>query len=88
MRTVRSANIQNADIMEVKREELQDLDTIKIDKMQPVEKKLEEYISGREGNLSTHLNEGYVVRVHFSMEDYSATDALKHYLKQIAELKL
>lgn len=85
---MRSANIQNADIMEVKREELQDLDTIKIDKMQPVEKKLEEYISGREGNLSTHLNEGYVVRVHFSMEDYSATDALKHYLKQIAELKL
>lgn len=38
-------------------------------------------------DLSTHLNEGYVVRVHFSKDDYSATDALKHYLKQMAELK-
>ena len=49
--------------------------------------KLEKYVSGKEGDLSTHLNEGYVVRVHFSMENYSATDALKQYLKQIAELK-
>lgn len=84
---MQSENTQSMDIMEVKREELADIDTIKIDKMQPVEKKLEIFISGREGDLSTHLNEGYVVRVHFSMEDYSATDALKHYLKQIAELK-
>ncbi len=87
MGAAQSANIQSADIMEVKREELPDIDTIQIDKMQPIEKKLEEYISGTEGDLSTHLNEGYVVRVHFSMEDYSATDALKQYLKQIAELK-
>lgn len=87
MRAVQSVNIQSTDIMEVKREELLDIDTIKIDKMQPIEKKLEEFIPGKEGDLSTHLNEGYVVRVHFSMEDYSATDALKHYLKQIAELK-
>ncbi len=35
----------------------------------------------------THLNEGYIVRVHFSKGNYTATDALKHYLKQIAELK-
>lgn len=87
MSAVQSVNIQSTDIMEVKREELLDIDTIKIDKMQPIEKKLEEFISGKEGDLSTHLNEGHVVRVHFSMEDYSATDALKHYLKQIAELK-
>ncbi len=85
--TMQSANIQSTDIMEVKREELPDIDTIQIDKMQPIEKKLGKYISGKEGDLSTHLNEGYVVRVHFSMEDYSATDALKQYLKQIAELK-
>ncbi|MDE6530155.1 MAG: hypothetical protein K2K96_05205 [Lachnospiraceae bacterium] len=38
-------------------------------------------------DLSIHLNEGFVVRVHFSKDDYSATDALKHYLKQMAELK-
>ena len=59
MGTAQSANIQNADIMEVKREELQDIDTIRIDKMQPIEKKLEEYISDKEGDLSPHLNEGY-----------------------------
>lgn len=35
----------------------------------------------------THVNEGYIVRVHFGKEDYSATDAVKHYLKQIAQLK-
>ena len=87
MGTAQSANIQSAGIMEVKREELPDIDTIQTDKMQPIEKKVEEYISGKEGDLSTHINEGYVVRVHFSKEDYSATDALKHYLKQIAELK-
>lgn len=84
---VQSADIHSTDIMEVKREELPDIDTIKIDKMKPIEKRLEEFISGKKGDLSTHLNEGYVVKVHFSMEDYSATDALKHYLKQIAELK-
>jgi len=33
------------------------------------------------------MNEGYIVRVHFGKEDYSATDAVKHYLKQIAQLK-
>lgn len=79
--------VQSADIMEVKREELTDIDTVKIDKMQPVEKKIEKFVSGKESDLFTHLNEGYVVRVHFSTEDYSATDALQQYLKQIAELK-
>ncbi len=73
--------------MEVKREDLVDIASINIDKVQPVEKKLKEFISAKNGDLSTHLNEGYVVRVHFGRDDYSATDALKHYLKQIAELK-
>jgi len=86
-RGVQSENIQSADIMKVKREALPDIDTIRIDQTQPIEKKLEEIRSGKNGDLSTHLNEGYIVRVHFSVEDYSATDALKHYLKQIAELK-
>lgn len=35
----------------------------------------------------THLNNGYVIRVHFSEKNYSATDALKDYLKQISRLK-
>lgn len=61
------------DIMKIKKEDLPE--------------KLEEYTSDKNGDLSTHLNEGYIVRVHFSKDNYTATDALRHYLKQIAELK-
>lgn len=64
-----------------------DIDTVTIDKTHPEEKRLEEYTSDKNGDLSTHLNEGYIVRVHFSKDNYTATDALRHYLKQIAELK-
>ena len=87
MKDAQCEDIQKTDIMEVKKGDLLDIDTVAIDKTHPVEKKLEEFVSGNDGDLSTHLNEGYVVRVHFSRDDYSATDALKHYLKQIAELK-
>lgn len=34
-----------------------------------------------------HLNNGYTIRVHFSDTNYSATDALKDYLKQISRLQ-
>lgn len=44
-------------------------------------------MEGKKEDVLTHLNEGYIVRVHFSKDNYTATDALKHYLKQIAELK-
>lgn len=87
MRDAQRENIQKTDIMEVKEGDLLDINTVNIDKTHPVEKKLKEFASGKNRDLSTHLNEGYVVRVHFSRDDYSATDALKHYLKQIAELK-
>lgn len=87
MRDAQREDIQKTDIMEVKKGDLLDIDTVTIDKTHPVEKKLKEFAAGKNGDLSTHLNEGYVVRVHFSRDDYSATDALKHYLKQIAELK-
>ena len=72
--------------MEVNRNELRDIAQIPITKEKPVREKLESMMSG-ENDLTTHLNDGYVVRVHFGQEDYSATDALKRYLKQIAELK-
>lgn len=72
--------------MEVNRNELQDIAQIPITKEKPVREKLESMMSG-EDDLTTHLNDGYVVRVHFGQEVYSATDALKQYLKQIAELK-
>lgn len=87
MRDARREDIHKTDIMEVKKEDLLDIDTVTIDKTHPVEKKLSEFASDKNGDLSTHLNEGYVVRVHFGKDDYSATDALKNYLRQIAELK-
>lgn len=87
MRDVQSEDIQKTDIMEVKKGDLLDIDMVNIDKTYPVEKKLKEFAAGKKGDLSTHLHEDYVVRVHFGKDDYSATDALKHYLKQIAELK-
>lgn len=40
-----------------------------------------------EENQPAYSKEGYVVRVHFSEDDYSATDALRYYLKQMTELK-
>lgn len=79
--------MQEVDIMEVKREELPDIDTIKLDKMEAVEKKMKQLTTHTEGSMFTHLNDGYVVRVHFGNSDYTATDALKHYIKQMAELK-
>lgn len=87
MREAQREDIQKTDITEVKKGDLLDIDMVTIDKTHPVEKKLREFASGKNGDFSTHLNEGYVVRVHFSRDNYSATDALKHYLKQIAELK-
>ena len=87
MRDVQSEEIHKTDIMELNKADLMDIDTVTFDKNHPVENKLKEFAAGKNGDLSTHLNEGYVVRVHFSRDDYSATDALKHYLKQIAELK-
>ena len=69
------------------REKLWDVSEIEIDQKLPVKKKLENFADCMEGQSLTHLNEGYVVRVHFGKEDYSATDAVKHYLEQIAQLK-
>ena len=68
-------------------EELWDIGEIEIDKELSVKEKLKNFVPyNKEENL-THMNEGYIVRVHFGKGDYSATDAVKHYLKQIAQLK-
>lgn len=68
------------------RDKLWDIEKIEIDKKQSVKNKMEGFSHQIEEAL-THRNEEYVVRVHFGNEDYSATDAVKHYLKQIAQLK-
>ena len=76
--------VQESNRME---EKLWDVGTVEIEKDLPVEEKLRRAADYIKEDSFTHLNEGYVVRVHFGKEDYSATDAVKHYLKQIAQLK-
>ena len=68
-------------------EELWDIGTVEIKKNLPVEEKLRRAADYIKEDSFAHLNEVYVVRVHFGKENYSATDAVKHYLKQIAQLK-
>ena len=68
-------------------EKLWNIEEVEIDKEQPVKDKLQQFFNHMEEENCTHINDGYVVRVHFGKENYSATDAVKHYLKQIAQLK-
>ncbi len=68
-------------------EKLWDIGTVEIEKDLPVEEKLKRAADYIKEDSFSHVNEGYVVRVHFGKDNYSATDAVKHYLKQIAQLK-
>lgn len=76
--------VQESNRME---EKLWDIESVKIEKNLPVEEKLRRAADYIKEDSFAHVNEGYVVRVHFGKENYSATDAVKHYLKQIAQLK-
>ena len=69
------------------RETLWDIGELTIEKELPVQRKMEIFKNNVQEQSLTHLNKGYTVRVHFGNAGYSATDALKHYLKQIAQLK-
>lgn len=69
------------------KEKLWDIGEIEINRKLPVKRKLKNFTESISEESLTHLNEGYVVRVHFTKGDYSATDAVKNYLKQIAQLK-
>ena len=68
-------------------EKLWDIGTVEIEKDLPVEEKLKRAADYIKEDSFSHVNDGYVVRVHFGKDNYSATDAVKHYLKQIAQLK-
>lgn len=81
------SEMQEINIVEVKSENLIDINAIQIDKIDSIEKKMESFINQTDGTPFTHLNEGYVVKVHFGRTGYTATDAFKHYLRQMAELK-
>lgn len=77
-----------AERMQVK-DRLWDIGEIEVDPKMEIQNKAEvfsERITGNRDDMElTHRNGEYVVRVHFSDGDYTATDALKHYLRQMME---
>ncbi|MDE5780228.1 MAG: hypothetical protein K2I03_01940 [Lachnospiraceae bacterium] len=79
--------MQKTDIVEIEGEKIWDINEIEIDKQLSVKGKLDDFVNDIKETSLTHLNNGYVVRVHFSDKNYSATDALKDYLKQISQLQ-
>lgn len=73
------------DIMEINRSELNDITSLSTDKMKSIEDKA---FSIEATDVFEHSNEGYVVRVFFTNStNYSATDALKDYIRQVSVLK-
>lgn len=62
-------------------------DIEQIEREEAEKEKLKNTLKGITKDEFTHINEGYLVRVHFSQEDYSATDALKHYLQHVMQAK-
>lgn len=76
----------NFDIKRLKAEELIDINDVEVDVTKDLEEKAEKFIEDMK-NPYIHRNRGYIVEVRFSDTDYTATDALKNYLSQVAELK-
>lgn len=73
------------DIMDIDRSELKDISSLVTDRNECLEDKA---TSIETTDAFEHKNEEYVVRVFFSnCKDYSATDALKDYIKQVTVLK-
>lgn len=71
------------------KDRLWDIGEIDVDPKMEIQDKAEVFSEQVESNSNqndvelTHKNGEYVVRVHFSDSDYTATDALKHYLRQM-----
>lgn len=80
-------DVDEIDIMEVKSEDLWDIDKIDITMEDTREEKALQFMAQTNGGVRTHINGEYTVRVHFSDTDYTAADAISDYLKEIAELK-
>jgi len=59
---------------------------MKLGKFDTIESKAEKFIEDTGGNIESHINGGYVVRNYFADGGYSATEALIHYIKKIAEI--
>ena len=71
------------------KDRLWDIGEIDVDPTMEMQDKAEVFSEQIESNSDqddtelVHRNGEYVVRVHFSDSDYTATDALKHYLRQM-----
>ncbi len=72
-----------------KKDRLWDIREIDVNPKMEMQDKAEVFSEQIESNSNqddtelVHRNGEYVVRVHFSDSDYTATDALKHYLRQM-----
>ena len=71
------------------KDRLWDIGEIDVDPKMEMQAKAEVFSEQIESNSNqddtelVHRNGEYVVRVHFSDSDYTATDALKYYLRQM-----
>ena len=65
---------------------LKDINDVEIDIKESLEEKAGKFLEDT-GNLFNHKNEEYEIHVRFSDTDYTATDAMKSYLEQVAVLK-
>ena len=71
------------------KDRLWDIGEINVDPKMEIQDKAEVFSeritsnSDQDNTELVHRNGEYVVRVHFSDSDYTATDALKHYLRQM-----
>lgn len=74
------------------KDRLWDIDEIDVDPKMEIQGKAEVFSERITSNNNqdnadlTHRNGEYVVRVHFSDSDYTATDALKHYLRRMMKV--
>ncbi|MDD3142175.1 MAG: hypothetical protein PHX08_24865, partial [Lachnospiraceae bacterium] len=71
--------VDQMDIMDVCQDKLWDIDQIDIKLEDSMEEKALQFMSQTKGGARTHKNGDYIVRVHFSDTDYTATDAISHY---------
>ena len=71
------------------KDRLWDIGEVDVDPKMEMQDKAEVFLEQIKSNSNqddtelVHRNGEYVVRVHFSDSDYTATDALKHYLRQM-----
>lgn len=74
-----------SDIMELRPEELPDIDDLAPDMKKPLDEKVKVFMDKSQHQPFAHVNEGYVVVVKTTGE-LEATDAIHNYLRKRTEL--